>query len=60
MMTCPASFALFLCLVIKRLVGLISANAGLQVSRGRGRGRGRKKTKRRSKSRGRNRRGRLR
>ena len=24
-------FALFLCLVIKRLVGLISANAGLQV-----------------------------
>ena len=26
-----AGFALFLCLVIKRLVGLISANAGLQV-----------------------------
>ena len=26
-----ARFALFLCLVIKRLVGLISANAGLQV-----------------------------
>ena len=25
-------FALFLCLVIKRLVGLISANAGLQVT----------------------------
>ena len=25
-------FALFLCLVIKRLVGLISANAGLQVN----------------------------
>ena len=26
-----AGFALFLCLVIKRLVSLISANAGLQV-----------------------------
>jgi len=29
-----AGFALFLCLVIKRLVGLISANAGLQVALG--------------------------
>ena len=30
-LTLTPSFALFLCLVIKRLVGLISANAGLQV-----------------------------
>merc|ERR1712240_600574 len=28
-----AGFALFLCLVIKRLVGLISANAGLQAEK---------------------------
>ena len=31
--SCYLGFALFLCLVIKRIVGLMSANATLQVSK---------------------------